>query len=75
MLDFVPRRQSRLEAVAQVKKVCHQEVVNKMLVDEDDRRSDWEIEVLPPQTEDEMFYRCIFGRGNRYQPLQLAPPS
>ena len=72
MLTVVPRTQSSLEKLPQVKRVCNENVVNKML-GERDRRSDWEVYALPPQTEDEMFYRCIFGRGLREAPLTLHP--
>ncbi len=42
---------------------------------ERDQRSDWEIITLGPQAEDEDFFRCIFGRGNRGKPFKLVPPS
>ncbi len=58
----MPLRQSELEALPQVKKVCTAKVVNTMLVTRSDQRSDWDVFALPPQNEDEMFYRCIFGR-------------
>jgi hypothetical protein len=73
-LNFTPVRQSTLEADSQVKKVCKAKVVNRML-DEDERRSDWEVHALPPQAEGETFYRCIFGRGQRTQPFQLSRPD
>ena len=72
-LKSMPRRQSSLDKVPQVRKVCHPKVVNKML-DEDDRRPDWEVYALAPQTEDEMFYRCIFGHGQRVGVFKLKPP-
>ena len=73
MLNVMPRRQSSLDKVPQVKKVCHPRVVNKML-DKEDRRSDWEVYALAPQDDDEMFYRCIFGRGQRLGAFKLTPP-
>jgi hypothetical protein len=40
-----------------------------------DHRRDWEVFALGPQAEDEDFFRCIFGRGNKGKPFKLAPPS
>jgi serine/threonine protein kinase len=71
-LNSVPLRQSKLEALPQVKKVCKARVVNRML-DEADRRPDWDIEALYPQEDGEMFYRCIFGRGQRVGAYKLKP--
>ena len=73
-LAIVPRHQSSLDRVPQVKKVCQAKVVNKMLVNENLRRSDWEVYALGPQGDDEMFYRCIFGRGERVGAFRLKPP-
>ena len=72
-LNSIPLRQSKLQAVPQVKKVCQARVVNKML-GKDDRRSDWEIYQLAPQNPGETFYRCIFGRGMRVEAFKLKPP-
>ena len=40
------------------------------------RRSDWEVFTIPPQTsaDDEAYFRCVFGRGERSKPLQLQAP-
>jgi hypothetical protein len=73
VLTSVPRRQSRLEALPQVRKLCKARVVNRLLVDEADRRPDWETEALSPEEDDEMFFRCIFGKGERYGAFQLKP--
>jgi serine/threonine protein kinase len=74
-LESVPVRQSKLESLPQAKKVCTSKVVNRMLAHEEDRRPDWDIEVLIPQKEGEMFYRCIFGSGERVEPFDLRPPA
>ena len=73
-LTFAVRRQSQLDKDPTVRKVCTAAVVNAML-DPADRRGDWEVIAIPPQTEqanDDM-YRCIFGRGERGRPLTLHP--
>jgi hypothetical protein len=73
-LDFVPLRQSQLEKLPQVKKVCTSKVVNSMLAKED-RRSRWQIEALPQQKPGEMYYRCIFGPWGRTSPITLQKPE
>jgi len=70
-LDFVPRRQSSLDAVPLKKKLCRRVIANSRLADEAERRDDWEVFSLPPQTEEENFFRCIFGRGERTTPIAL----
>ena len=70
-LDTVPRRQSELDAVPEVKKACRDNVVNSMLVNPAERRNDWEVYALPPQNSQEDFFRCIFGRGIRNTPIAL----
>ena len=74
-LDSIPPRQSKLESVVQVKEVCTSDVVNRMLVNKEDQRTKWDIEALIPQNEGEMFYRCIFGSGERVEPFDLRPPA
>ena len=73
-LPYIPRRQSTLDDDQRAHEVCKESVLNKMLR-ERDQRSDWEIITLGPQAEDEDFFRCIFGRGNRGKPFKLVPPS
>jgi serine/threonine protein kinase len=73
-LAYIPRRQSTLDDDQRTQEVCKESVLNKMLR-ERDQRSDWEIITLGPQAEDEDFFRCIFGRGNRGKPFKLVPPS
>ena len=73
-LDFVPLRQSQLEKLPQVKRVCNQKVVNSMLA-KADRRAKWQIEALPQQKQGEMYYRCIFGPRERTSPITLNEPS
>ena len=73
-LPYIPRRQSTLDDDQRTHEVCRESVLNKMLR-ERDQRSDWEIITLGPQAEDEDFFRCIFGRGNRGKPFKLVPPS
>jgi hypothetical protein len=70
-LDILVRRQSSLDEVTEVKKACRRAVVNRMLVNQDERRNNWEYFALPPQNEDETFFRCIFGRGYRTTPFEL----
>jgi serine/threonine protein kinase len=72
-LDSIPLRQSRLERLPRVKRLCNRKVVNRML-DPDDRSSDWEIHALPPQNEGEMFFRCIFGPLERTSPVPMTKP-
>jgi hypothetical protein len=68
------RRQSQLDSDAHIRRVCTNEIANSMLRSRD-RRSDWEIWYLGPQQPNEYFFRCIVGRGYRYQPFELHPPS
>ena len=44
-----------------------------MLVNQAER-TDWEVMSLPPQDEDDYFFRCIFGRGERTAPVALKKP-
>jgi hypothetical protein len=71
MLDFIPKEQVTLDAVPEVAKACRANVANSKLVNEAERRDDWEIWSLAPQEEDEYFFRCIFGRGTRNTPIAL----
>ena len=75
-LTYTVRRQSQLENDAQVSQVCTAAVVNTMLP-EAERRSNWEVFALPPQmqTDDDDFYRCVVGRGERSGPLPLSKPG
>jgi serine/threonine protein kinase len=68
------RRQSQLDSDAHIRRVCTNEIANSMLRSRD-RRSDWEILYLGPQQPGEYFFRCIVGRGYRYQPLEIHSPS
>jgi serine/threonine protein kinase len=68
------RRQSQLNSDAHIRRVCTNEIANSMLHSRD-RRSDWEILYLGPQQPGEYFFRCIVGRGYRYQPLNLQTPG
>jgi hypothetical protein len=74
LLEVVPRRHSDLDALPAVRRVCRAAVVNAMLEDRRDVRSDWEVYAVPPQSEDEPYFRCIFGRGERSSPYALARP-
>ena len=74
-LDFVPLRQSTLVADPQVEKVCRRSILETMLVDEVDRKVNWQVFALPPQVGEANIYRCIFGRGERVAAVKLAPPS
>ena len=67
------RRQSQLEDLRTVERLCDAEVLGTVLGD-DDRDTDWEVLVLPPQEADgsDRFYRCLFGRGDRDSPVELT---
>ena len=58
------------------KAVCTKKLVNAMLP-ADERRDDWEIFTIPPQSpaDGEAYFRCVFGRGERDEPLGLSPPG
>ena len=73
-LTSVVRRQSQLDRDPTVRQVCTKELVNSMLAP-GERRNDWEVFVIPPQTErpDDTMYRCIFGWRERSVPLTLHP--
>jgi hypothetical protein len=73
-LPYDVRRQSQLDSDAHIRRVCTNEIVNSMLRARD-RRSDWEILFLGPQQPNEDFFRCIIGRGERYQPLEMHAPG
>lgn len=75
-LDFVVRRQSQLDDDAAAQKVCTADVVNQMLRPQD-RRDDWEVYAIPPQSEraGDDYFRCVFGRGERNRPLRLITPG
>jgi len=72
-MTYELRRQSQLESDAQIRRICTNEVANSMLRS-GQRRSDWEIQYLGPQQADEYFFRCIIGRGDRNDPLNLHAP-
>ena len=70
-------RQSQLDADPAARAVCTKKLVNAMLP-ADERRDDWEIFILPPQSAadgESSHFRCVFGRGERDQPLELTPPG
>jgi hypothetical protein len=73
-LPYDVRRQSQLDSDAHIRRVCTNEIANSMLRSRD-RRSDWEILYLGPQQPGEHYFRCIVGRGYRYQPMELHSPS
>lgn len=75
-LDFQVRRQSQIDKLGQVRRLCRADVVNAMLKPAD-RRDNWEIFALPPQAENESdnAFRCIFGRGEREGRIALKPPD
>jgi hypothetical protein len=73
-MTYELRRQSQLESDARIRRNCTKEVANSMLRARD-RRSDWEIYYLGPQQPNEYYYRCVIGRGERSEPLELHPPS
>ena len=69
-------RQSQLDADPAAKAICTQKLVNAMLP-ADERRDSWEIFTIPPQSpaDGEAYFRCVFGRGERDEPLELTPPG
>ncbi|GAA3567610.1 hypothetical protein GCM10022197_24710 [Microlunatus spumicola] len=69
-------RQSQLDADPAAKAICTRRLVNAMLP-ADERRGDWEIFTIPAQSaeEDEAYFRCVFGRGERDAPLTLRSPG
>ncbi|MFL6047297.1 MAG: serine/threonine-protein kinase [Propionibacteriaceae bacterium] len=73
-MTYELRRQSQLQSDAQILRVCTKEIANSMLRSAD-RRSDWEIYAIGPQHDNEYFFRCIIGRGERAEPLQFHPPG
>ena len=69
-------RQSQLDADPAAKAVCTSRLVNAMLPARE-RRDNWEIFTIPPQSsaDDEAYFRCVFGRGERSAPLELQAPG
>ena len=69
-------RQSQLDADPAARAVCRARLVNAMLPS-DERRDDWEVFTIAPQSaaDDEGYFRCVFGRGERDEPLELLPPG
>lgn len=69
-------RQSQLDADPAAKAVCTSSLVNAMLP-ANRRRTNWEVFTIPPQTaaDDEAYFRCVFGRGERDAPLKLGAPG
>jgi len=70
-------RQSQLDADPAAKAVCTKKLVNAMLP-ADERRDNWEIFTIPPQNAangEASYFRCVFGRGERDEPLELTPPG
>ena len=69
-------RQSELDADPAARAICRARLVNDMLP-ADERRDDWEIFTIPPQTaaDGETYFRCVFGRGERDEPLELTAPG
>ena len=73
-MTYDVRRQSQLESDALIHRICTNQIANSMLRTRD-RRSDWEIWSLGPQQPNEYFFRCIIGRGERSEPLELHAPG
>ena len=69
-------RQSQLDADPAARAICTSKLVNAMLP-EKERRTNWEIFTIPPQSaaQNEAYFRCVFGRGERSAPLELKPPG
>jgi hypothetical protein len=73
-MTYELRRQSQLQSDAHILRVCTKEIANSMLRS-GDRRSDWEIYAIGPQHDNEYFFRCIIGRGERSEPLEFHEPG
>jgi serine/threonine protein kinase len=73
-MTYELRRQSQLQSDAHILRVCTKEIANSMLRS-GDRRSDWEIYAIGPQHDNEYFFRCIIGRGERSEPLEFHQPG
>jgi Protein kinase domain len=73
-MTYELRRQSQLKSDAHILRVCTKEIANSMLRS-GDRRSDWEIYAIGPQGDNEYFFRCIIGRGERSEPFEFHPPG
>ena len=69
-------RKSQLDDDPGVQATCTAALVNAMLP-KGERRDDWEVYAIPAQsaTENEAYFRCVFGRGERSDPLKLEPPG
>jgi serine/threonine protein kinase len=69
-------RQSQLDEDRTVAALCKKSLVNKMLP-QDERRDDWEVYAIPAQSasDNEAYFRCVFGHGERSKPLELKPPG
>ena len=69
-------RQSQIDDDAGVKATCRASLVNAM-VPKGQRRDDWEVYAIPAQSAgaDEAYFRCVFGRGVRSEPVRLTPPG
>ena len=72
-MTYELRRQSQLQSDAHIRRVCTNEIANSMLPS-GDRRSDWEIRYLGPQQPYDYFFRCIIGRGERWEPFEFHAP-
>jgi hypothetical protein len=73
-MTYELRRQSQLKSDAHILRVCTKEIANSMLRS-GDRRSDWEIYAIGPQHDNEYFFRCIIGRGERSEPFEFHLPG
>jgi hypothetical protein len=73
-MTYELRRQSQLKSDAHILRVCTKEIANSMLRS-GDRRSDWEIYAIGPQHDNEYYFRCIIGRGERSEPFTFHPPG
>ncbi len=73
-LAFAVRRQSQLEDDPAVARLCSRDSLDALLGD-GDRARGWEVLALPPQEADgsDQVFRCLFGRGDRTEPVALTP--
>jgi hypothetical protein len=69
-------RKSQLDADAGVRATCTMKLVNAMLP-KAERQDHWEVYAIPAQSasENESYFRCVFGFRERSAPLQLQPPG
>jgi hypothetical protein len=73
-LETAVMRKSQLDADPGVRATCRRSLVNR-LVAEDQQRDDWEVYAIPAQSaQDEGYFLCVFGKGERTNSFPLSAP-